>query len=144
MSRGLVTKSGVLVGAIFCTISGCSGNGENTASTSAEAMSTTIYSVYGVTSFGGPGDCQSFACGGYSCSSQPWYSASSQRYGCGVHLQVVSNTTGKCVVVVTADAGPASWVESDAGIPILDAGPQVGQYLFGNSSLGWSTRRWLG
>ena len=37
-----------------------------------------------------------------------------------MHLQVTAN--GKCVVVETQDAGPASWVESDAGI----ANPQRG------------------
>jgi hypothetical protein len=100
-------------------------------------MSTMIEPEYGLTVFGGPGDCQSFACGGAnSCDSQPWYSASSQRYGCNVHLQVTAG--GKCVVVETQDAGPASWVESDAGIAILDAGPQVAQYLFGTNSIGWS------
>jgi len=104
---------------------------------SSPGMSTTIESKYGMTVFGGSGDCQSMACGiSNSCSSQPWYSASSQRYGCGVHLQVTAN--GKCVVVQTEDAGPASWVEADAGMPILDSGPQVAQYLFGTSSLGWS------
>jgi hypothetical protein len=111
--------------------------GEPSGTATEEAMSSTIHSVYGLTVFGGAGDCQPLACGGAnSCGSQPWYSASSQRYGCGVHLQVEAN--GKCVVVKTEDAGPASWVESDAGTPILDASPSVAKYLFGVSSLGWS------
>jgi uncharacterized membrane protein YgcG len=110
---------------------------EKAGASSSEAMSSKIYTSYGLTVFGGAGDCQPFACGGSnSCSSQPWYSASSQRYGCNVHLQVEAN--GKCVVVKTADAGPASWVESDAGTPILDASPSVAEYLFGVNSLGWS------
>ena len=104
------------------------------------AMSSTIHSVYGLTSFGGAGDCQSVACGGpSSCDTQPWYSASSQRYGCHVHLQVTAN--GRCVVVETIDSGPASYVESDANIAILDASPSVAQYLFGVSSLGWSDNK---
>lgn len=130
---------------LFIVGAGCvSGSSEPTGSQglasgggSSPGMSTTIESQYGMTVFGGAGDCQSLACGGSnSCSSQPWYSASSQRYGCGVHLQVTAN--GKCVVVQTEDAGPASWVEADAGIAILDSGPQVAQYLFGTSSIGWS------
>jgi hypothetical protein len=122
---------------------GCSADAGRVGKTSgadSDGMSTTIYSTYGLTSFGGSGDCQSVACGGTnSCDLQEWYSASSQRYGCNVHLQVTSVTNGKCVVVETEDAGPASWVESDAGIPILDASPSVALYLFGVSGgLGWS------
>jgi hypothetical protein len=129
--------------ALFFSAGGCSGKGgfdEPAAASAPLAMSTTIETVYGLTSFGGSGDCQPFACtGANSCSSQPWYSASSQRYGCGVHLQVVAGS--KCVVVLTQDAGPASWVEADAGIAILDASPAVGEYLFGQSSLGWSDNK---
>jgi hypothetical protein len=128
-----IVSSAVVLAAIGCS----SGPTDRTSSSTSQAMSSTIHSVYGLTSFGGQGDCQSVACGGSnSCDSQPWYSASSQRYGCGVHLQVQAN--GSCVVVATLDAGPASWVESDAGIAILDASPAVAQYLFGVSSLGWS------
>src|SRR5580692_7401323 len=129
---------------LFTIAAGCGGNSQPTGSSSLASgsgsspdMSTTIYPEYGLTVFGGAGDCQSFACtGANSCSSQPWYSASSQRYGCGVHLQVTAG--GKCVVVETQDAGPASWVEADAGIAILDAGPSVAEYLFGTNSIGWS------
>jgi len=100
-------------------------------------MNTQIECKYGMTVFGGAGDCQPVACGGQSCSSQPWYCASTQRYGCHVNLMLKS-PAGKCVVVQTIDAGPAAWVEADAGIAILDSGPQVAQYLFGTNSLGWS------
>ncbi len=144
MSRRRAAR--VSAAAVFTVAAGCaSGNSAPTGSLDltsggggSPGMSTTIYSQYGMTVFGGAGDCQSMACGiSNSCSSQPWYSASSQRYGCGVHLQVTA-PNGKCVVVQTEDAGPASWVESDAGTPILDSGPQVAQYLFGTDSLGWS------
>ncbi len=122
---------------LVAACSGAAPQEESAGTTVSQAMSSTIHYVYGLTVFGGAGDCQPFACGGAnSCDSQPWYSASSQRYGCGVHLQVQAN--GKCVVVQTSDAGPASWVESDAGTPILDASPAVAEYLFGVSSLGWS------
>ena len=109
---------------------------EDSASTSGEALSTTIHSTYGVTTFGGPGDYQTLACGGNSRTSQEWYVASSQRYGCHVHLRLEAN--GKCVVVQTEDAGPASYVESRAGIAVLDSSPAVGTYLFGTSGLGYS------
>jgi hypothetical protein len=128
-----IVSSAIVLAAIGCS----SGPTDRTSTSTSQAMSSTIESVYGLTSFGGQGDCQSVACGGSnSCDSQPWYSASSQRYGCGVRLQVQVN--GSCVVVETLDAGPASWVEADAGIAILDASPAVAQYLFGVSSLGWS------
>lgn len=99
-------------------------------------MSSVVHSVYGMTVFGGPGDYQSLACGGNSQDSQPWYVASSQRYGCHVHLQLTANA--KCLVVQTEDAGPATFVENDAGIAVLDSGPQVAEYFFGVDSLGWS------
>jgi len=101
-------------------------------------MNTQIECQYGMTVFGdaASGDCQSVACGGNSCTGQQWYCASSQRYGCHVSLQLTAN--GKCVVVQTIDAGPAAWVEADAGISILDSGPSVAKYLFGTTSLGWS------
>jgi len=37
-----------------------------------------------------------------------------------------------------ADAGPADWVENDAGWAIIDASPDACQNLFGSSSCGWS------
>jgi hypothetical protein len=132
------TSTLFLLAAVGCTADATrEAQGQSTAG----AMSTTIESVYGLTSFGGSGDCQSVACGGSnSCDLQPWYSASSQRYGCNVKLQVTAN--GKCVVVETMDAGPASFVEADAGIAILDASPAVAQYLFGVSGgLGWSDNK---
>jgi hypothetical protein len=138
-SKVLVSGSALfLLAAIGCSAD--AGRVGKSSGADSDGMSTTIYSTYGLTSFGGSGDCQSVACGGSnSCDLQEWYSASSQRYGCNVHLQVTSATNGKCVVVETEDAGPASWVEADAGIPILDASPAVALYLFGVSGgLGWS------
>ena len=104
-----------------------------------QAMSKTVHSTYGMTTFGGPGDYQPLACGGNSRNAGNWYVASSQRYGCNKHLKVTAN--GKCAVVRTADAGPASFVESNAGIPVLDSSPALGRYFFGESSLGYSDLR---
>ena len=105
-------------------------------STGEEAMSKTVHDVYGMTTFGGPGDYQPLACGGNSRTAGDWYVASSQRYGCNKHLMLTAN--GKCAGVRTADAGPASFVEANAGTAVLDSSPAVGRYFFGESSLGWS------
>ena len=114
---------------------------DDSADTNQDAlMSTTVHTSYGMTTFGGAGDSQRMACGQNSSTSQPYYVASSQRYGCNVHLQIVA-ANGKCIVVQTEDAGPASSVETRAGEPIIDAGPKVAQYLFGTTSLGWSDNK---
>jgi hypothetical protein len=110
-------------------LSGCNG----TASSSIPASGD-----YYLTTFGGPSEPQPLACGGNSDSGNWYYAASSQRYGCGVHLQVEAN--GKCVVAEAEDYGPDICVENAAGGPILDASPLVGQALFGESDLGWSDR----
>lgn len=120
---------------VHCTSSDA-GTPEEEGATSS-AMGKTISSSYGVTTFGGPGDYQPLACGGHSRTVNKWYVASSQRYGCHVHLELTASN-GKCVVVSTEDAGPATFVETRAGRPILDASPAVAEHLFGESGLGWS------
>ena len=108
------------------------------------ALSSRIHDHYGITMFGGAGDFQKMACGLSSHAAQtsnPYYVASSQRYGCKVHLKLTTSS-GKCVVVSTEDAGPATWVETKAGTPILDASPATVQKLFpGADSIGWSDLR---
>ena len=44
------------------------------------------------------------------------------RFGCNANLKCcdASNTT-KCITLLVIDAGPACWVEEDAGMPIIDA-----------------------
>jgi hypothetical protein len=94
---------------------------------------------YYLTSFGGPGDGQHMACG-QDCNNGSWYyAADRQRYGCGAHIQIEGN--GRCVVAETDDYGPATWVETDAGGPIIDASPLVAQALFGVGGSGWSDHR---
>ena len=110
------------------------------AGASSDALSSSIHDSYGITMFGGAGDFQKMACGLSSRAAQqsnPYYVASSQRYGCKVHLKLTTKS-GKCVVVSTEDAGPATWVETKAGTPILDSSPATVKALFGNVSLGWS------
>jgi hypothetical protein len=91
---------------------------------------------YDLTTFGGPGDSQSVACGGSTNDGSWWYAASSQRFGCGAKLQIEAN--GKCVVAQVADYGPDVCVENAAGRPIIDASPLVSKALFNSSELGWS------
>jgi hypothetical protein len=76
------------------------------------------------------------ACGENTASANKYYVASSQRYGCNTHLKLEAR--GKCLVVYTGDAGPASFVERKAGVPVLDSSPAVAKYFFGRSGLGWS------
>lgn len=129
--------------ALATTAAGCAAtpdSEEEPTGTADSAMSRAIHSSYGITTFGGAGDYQPMACGLHSRAaqtSQPWYVASSQRYGCKKKLKLVTGT-GKCVVVQTEDAGPASWVENKAGMPILDVSPAAAKHLFGVSGLGWS------
>ena len=89
-----------------------------------------------LTTFGGPGDGQSMACGESKDDGSWYYAASKQRYGCGAHIQITAN--GKCVVVETDDYGPDVCVENAAGGPIIDASPLVAEALFGASEEGWS------
>jgi len=77
------------------------------------------------------------SCGEY-CDQYTWFTADRQRFGCNVNLKICGN--GKCCNARVIDAGPADWVEQDAGMPIVDASPQVCSYLFGYSSCGWSDR----
>lgn len=118
--------------------------GEEVEGATSEAMSTRTHDKYGVTMFGGSGDYQKMACGLSSRAAQqsnPYYVASSQRYGCKVHLKLTTRA-GSCVVVSTEDAGPASWVETKAGTPILDVSPAAVKKLFpGVGAIGWSDLR---
>ena len=106
--RRTITTAALAVVAALSMHCGSAPAEESVSSSTSQAMSTVIHSVYGVTSFGGPGDYQSVACGGNSRTINQYYVASSQRYGCHVHLKLEAN--GKCLVVYTADAGPASFV----------------------------------
>jgi len=95
---------------------------------------------FALTSYGGENDDSEsngrFACGGGYPDGWSWYATSWVRWGCGAKLEVQAD--GRCAVVEVKDAGPAAWVERDAGMPILDASPRVCQELFGTSSCGWS------
>src|SRR5205807_1222940 len=89
-------RSSRWVGAAVCALAtffGCGSAEEEESASAGEAVSVdrATHSVYGITVFGGPGDEQSLACGGDTQTSQPWYVASAQRYGCGVHVRIEAN-----------------------------------------------------
>lgn len=94
---------------------------------------------YVLTTFGGPTESGTMACGQTTRNGTWYYAASRQRYGCGGRIKVQAN--GKCVVVETDDYGPDVCVEKAVGRPVLDASPLVARYLFGVSSAGWSEGR---
>jgi len=77
------------------------------------------------------------ACGLY-CDSMKYFSADSQRFGCGGVNLNICNQGGQCVTVQVIDAGPGSSVEEKAQMPIIDASPQVCMDLFNSNSCGWS------
>ncbi len=70
--------------------------------------------------------------------------------------QGLIHSLSKDLMIKTMDAGPANWVEQDAGMPIIDASPAgnstktiyyyfinntvVCSYLFNVGSCGWSDR----
>ncbi|EAL69841.1 hypothetical protein DDB_G0275121 [Dictyostelium discoideum AX4] len=73
-----------------------------------------------------------------SCSGKLYFTADSQRFGCGKHLNLCRGK--KCVKAKVYDAGPAEWVEKDAGKMIIDASPTICHELTGGSSCGWSDK----
>jgi hypothetical protein len=80
------------------------------------------------------------ACGDTApCNYAGYFSADSQRFGCGSILNVCRGKD--CIRVRVIDAGPALWVEKDADKAILDASPSTCKRLFGSTSCGWSDRR---
>lgn len=90
---------------------------------------------YYLTDFcGGAG---TMACG-RSCGYTRYYTADRQRFGCGATLKICGR--GKCVSASVQDAGPANWVENDAGMPIIDSSVPTCEYFTGSSSCGWSDR----
>jgi len=77
------------------------------------------------------------SCGNF-CDQFRYFTADRQRFGCGGYLNICGR--GKCVKAKVIDAGPANWVEQDAGMPIIDASPDVCSYITGAGSCGWSDR----
>ncbi|GAM20909.1 hypothetical protein SAMD00019534_040840 [Acytostelium subglobosum LB1] len=71
------------------------------------------------------------------CSGTHYFTADSQRFGCGKYLNLCT-ASKKCIKAQIVDAGPAIWVEQDAGRAIIDASPSICKLLFNANSCGWS------
>jgi hypothetical protein len=123
------------IGASLCA---CTSPVDDSTSGTSAAVSTYIPSdgVYYLTTFGGPSEPQPVSCGGNTNGGTWYYTADRQRFGCGTLLQIEAN--GNCVIGIVADTGPATWVENNAGAPIIDASPLISMALFNNYELGWS------
>ena len=78
------------------------------------------------------------ACGHFSGNCNEYFSASSQRFGCGSVLKCCQGT--KCVQLKVIDAGPAGWVEDKAGKQIIDASYSTCKFFTGGTGCGWSDR----
>eukprot|EP01006_Ploeotia_vitrea_P028974 TRINITY_DN61600_c0_g1_i2.p1 TRINITY_DN61600_c0_g1~~TRINITY_DN61600_c0_g1_i2.p1 ORF type:complete len:265 (-),score=10.31 TRINITY_DN61600_c0_g1_i2:655-1449(-) len=95
--------------------------------------------LYYLTSFCPKGNNQPLACGGHCGEyNSGYFTADKQRFGCLKKMTVCSHQTGACITATTRDAGPAAWVEKDAGRPVIDASYPVCQKLFNKESCGWS------
>ncbi len=86
-----------------------------------------------------------FTGGTMSCGEQAdgvsLYIADRQRFGCGTHVRVTNPANGKSCVTFVGDTGPNICVEEAADEPIIDASPAISEYLFNESSEGWSGHR---
>jgi len=60
-----------------------------------------------------------------------WYTADSARFGCLARVRITEPKSGKSVIAVVLDSGPACWVEAKVSHAILDASDRVDVYLFG-------------
>lgn len=60
-----------------------------------------------------------------------YYTAGNFRYPCLSKLRITNPQTGKSVVAMVIDSGPACWVEIRANGPIMDTSWPVSLYLFG-------------
>ena len=86
-----------------------------------------------------------FTGGGMSCGEKAdgvsLYIADRQRFGCGTHVRVTNPANGKSCVTFVGDTGPNICVEEAAQEPVIDASPAISEYLFNESSEGWSGHR---
>ena len=62
-----------------------------------------------------------------------WYAADMARFGCLARLRITNPKTGKSVIAVVLDSGPACWVEAKVSHALLDASDRIDTYLFGGS-----------
>jgi hypothetical protein len=158
MRTSLTLGFALVVAAVACSATGPAGErtartsaaetvGGCTCVTSGTCADETFSNIpsngtYYITTFGGGSDTQPMACGGTADGT--WaYVADEARFGCGTLLQISAN--GKSCVAQVSDCGPNRCVEQAAAndacgtnFPIIDASPFITQYLFNESSAGWS------
>jgi hypothetical protein len=71
---------------------------------------------------------------GKSCEEHiNWFSADRNRFGCGNKIRVTNPANGKSAVLMVVDAGPACWVEQEAGTGVLDMSYRATEFLFGGA-----------
>ncbi|MFO0551147.1 MAG: D-alanyl-D-alanine carboxypeptidase family protein [Polyangiaceae bacterium] len=76
------------------------------------------------------GDCSGLS--GPQCERHiTWFVADRDRFGCGAKVRVTNTANGKSAVLMSIDAGPACWVETNAGTGVLDMSYRAADYLFG-------------
>jgi hypothetical protein len=60
-----------------------------------------------------------------------WYTADAARFGCLAHLRVTNPKTGKSVIAVALDYGPACSGENAVNMEVLDSSGRIDLQLFG-------------
>jgi hypothetical protein len=79
------------------------------------------------------GICSSSMTGKACEKSITWFSADKNRFGCASKIRVTNPDNGRSAVLMVIDAGPACWVEDEAGTGVLDMSYRATEYLFGES-----------
>lgn len=69
---------------------------------------------------------------GKACEERlTWYTADAARFGCGNRVRIENPKTGKKVVAVVIDLGPACFVENGVNKAVLDTSGRIDRLLFG-------------
>ena len=61
-----------------------------------------------------------------------WFTADAARFGCLARVKITEPRSGRAVVAVALDLGPACRVERSIAGPVLDASGRVNRALFGS------------
>jgi hypothetical protein len=69
---------------------------------------------------------------GPDCEEQiTWFTADGARFGCLARLRITDPVSGKAVIAVALDFGPACSVENSVNHAVLDTSGRIDDYLFG-------------
>ena len=85
------------------------------------------------------GLCNSDMSGAVCEANIKYFTAGDTRWPCLTRLRVTDPNSGKSVIAVVLDGGPACWVENNVGKAVLDISVPVSLHLFGEST-GWSEK----